>query len=188
MADVAFDAPPKEDNLSLSQSSNKRKRPSHDAPSSRPAPGFQPSNLDLGYDNPEDGMHLTEADLNALSQHNASETQQQNGNSALRDASDTAAAALTAYNGLTVPQATEVQFQHQPTAGADHHFQNLGDGTQFSLDSLKDPTGGMGSGSPTHGTPQHKPAVGSEEWHKVRRDNHKEGQYAFLYLPLPSIA
>ncbi|KAF2397050.1 hypothetical protein EJ06DRAFT_482468 [Trichodelitschia bisporula] len=30
------------------------------------------------------------------------------------------------------------------------------------------------AGSGPQGTPTQKPAVGSEEWHRVRRDNHKE--------------
>lgn len=31
-------------------------------------------------------------------------------------------------------------------------------------------------GAPAQPTPSQKPAVGTEEWHKVRRDNHKEGK------------
>jgi hypothetical protein len=30
-----------------------------------------------------------------------------------------------------------------------------------------------------------KPAVGSDEWHKVRKDNHKEGKFGFPDVQVP---
>lgn len=177
MADVAFDTPSKEDHISTS---NKRKRSSLDAPV-RPAPGYNrsPGNAnDMDFtDNPDGGMHLTEDDFNALASHGGNQHTQSNGANMARDPSDTAAAALTAYNGMTVPQPTEMSFQNQPTAG-DHGSFDMGGDHSFGLGALKDPSTQGGSTSPTQGTPHNKPAVGSEEWHRVRRDNHKEGKCA----------
>jgi hypothetical protein len=52
----------------------------------------------------------------------------------------------------------------------------------FSLEALKaaTQTGRSGQSAPSESPPQSatlKPPVGSEEWHKVRRDNHKEGKH-----------
>lgn len=110
---------------------------------------------------------------------------------------DTAAAAL-AYHQMTVPQATELQFQTQGSSGdsfsmGDHH-QNQTGMQDFSLEALKaaTQTGRSGQSAPSESPPQsasHKPTVGSEEWHKVRRDNHKEGKHlrscAFAMTNLP---
>lgn len=78
----------------------------------------------------------------------------------------TAAAALGIYPTMTVPQPTDISFatQNSDSDRNDHSFmdpnsQDLGD-QMFS--------GSSGS--------RGKPAVGSEEWHKVRKDNHKEGK------------
>jgi hypothetical protein len=97
---------------------------------------------------------------------------------------ETAAAAIAHYQ-MTVPQATELSFQ--PQSSTDNSSFNMGDHHQsqgmqdFSLEALKAATStsrtGQSSGndSPPAST-SHKPTVGSEEWHKVRRDNHKEGK------------
>ncbi len=106
--------------------------------------------------------------------------------------SNTAAAALAAgiLPQLTVPQPTELSFvstgsgtedgdQQLDTSfnlggqenGQNHHTQgtpyNLGNfqGTAAQVQAARD---SANAGS--------KPAVGSDEWHKVRRDNHKEGK------------
>lgn len=106
--------------------------------------------------------------------------------------SNTAAAALAAgiLPQLTVPQPTELSFvstgsgtedgdQHLDNSynlggqenGQNHHTQgtpyNLGNfqGTAAQVQAARD---SANAGS--------KPAVGSDEWHKVRRDNHKEGK------------
>ncbi|KAF2097518.1 hypothetical protein NA57DRAFT_77775 [Rhizodiscina lignyota] len=179
MAEAAFDTPAKEDNT-MPSTNNKRKRTSLDTAPVRPAPGFSRSpgntnNNDMDFpSNPEEGMHLTEADFNALAQHGGDHSTQSNGSNVVRDASDTAAAALTAYNGMTVPQPTEMQFQNQPTAGDHNSSFDLGGSHQFGLDALKDSPAQGSAGSATQGSPTHKPAVGSDEWHRVRRDNHKE--------------
>lgn len=157
---------------------NKRKRDTRDQGINRPAPN---SNSDLA----------DQATANFLAAHNAGteddmqqqfDVHQNGGNSS--SVGDTAAAAL-AYHQMTVPQATELQFQTQNTGDGsfgmgDHHQQT---GMQdFSLEALKAATqtgSRPGQSAPSDSPPSsatHKPTVGSEEWHKVRRDNHKEGQ------------
>ena len=102
----------------------------------------------------------------------------------------TAAAALAAnMPQLTIPRPTELSF---PGAGSgneadrqlDSSFDMGGgsDGDQhhhtqgppYNLDAYQgDPAGHVQTSDGGGGT---KPAVGTDEWHKVRRDNHKEGQ------------
>ena len=108
------------------------------------------------------------------------------------NASSTAAAALAGIMPqLTVPQPTELSFvstasgtdgdRHLDSSfdlgaqdgGQNHHTQgapyNLtaftGPGTAAQVQAAREASNG---GS--------KPAVGTDEWHKVRRDNHKEGE------------
>ncbi|KAK1055723.1 basic helix-loop-helix protein [Friedmanniomyces endolithicus] len=99
--------------------------------------------------------------------------------------SDTAAAAMAQYHTMTIPQSTEQAFMRNtsdvrdggegastpdPASRAQRMsgFHDQKDGEQQS------PSGGDTSpnGAPGSGGP--KPAVGTDEWHKVRRDNHKE--------------
>jgi hypothetical protein len=173
---------------------NKRKRESRDTgpATSRPAPAGP--NASGGTNDLSD-----QATASFLAAHNAStneeEMQQsfdlhQNGGTNTSSAGDTAAAALAHYS-MTVPQATELSFQTQTSGGEGASF-NMGDhavhqqqqqpGMQdFSLEALKAATQTVRSAAQaaTNESPPnsggHKPPVGSEEWHKVRRDNHKEG-------------
>ncbi|WYZ40514.1 hypothetical protein EsH8_IV_000855 [Colletotrichum jinshuiense] len=119
------------------------------------------------------------------------------------NASSTAAAALgSMYPTLHVPPTTEEQFaaqaSNEPTHNQDHTFSHADlsppDGLP-SLPTVPQPTNGVQNvPQQTHQTlqqhqppqPQHrystgsvnppakKPDVGSEEWHKMRKDNHKE--------------
>lgn len=99
----------------------------------------------------------------------------QNGGNDHTNASSTAAAALAGiYPTMTIPQPTDVSFATQASEGDrnDGSF-NMDDSQQndsFLDNSISGghSSGGRGSGSGS------KPAVGSEEWHKVRKDNHKE--------------
>lgn len=126
----------------------------------------------------------TSTDFGPLSQqlaHHASRTNQEN-------ASSTAAAALAGIvPSLTIPQATELSFA-STASGSDGERQ---------LDSSFD-LGAQDNGLAHHSMPYNvgglpmaqqvqaareasnnggaKPPVGSEEWQKVRRDNHKEGE------------
>lgn len=85
--------------------------------------------------------------------------QDQNGN----DASSTAAAALAGiYPTMSIPQPTEVSFQTQGSdsdRNPDNSFMN----SQADESYMEQPQ-----------QTRTKPAVGSDEWHKVRKDNHKE--------------
>lgn len=98
-------------------------------------------------------------------------------------ASDTATAALAQYHTMTVPQPTENTFMHQPTEGAADRVsgtpvdqtpvQRTG---SFGDIEANAQNGDASSPTGTQATPGgSKPSVGSDEWHKVRRDNHKEG-------------
>ncbi|OAA54111.1 centromere-binding protein [Niveomyces insectorum RCEF 264] len=105
-------------------------------------------------------------------------------------ASSTAAAALgSMYPQLHVPPSTAETFANQQLEGEQQQQQqqqqqqhgdtstySAADGTQ--TDSLLDASGGPSNGvgqqkRPSSGI-QIKPAVGSEQWHKMRKDNHKE--------------
>ncbi|KAK3990190.1 hypothetical protein QBC44DRAFT_72801 [Cladorrhinum sp. PSN332] len=96
--------------------------------------------------------------------------------------SSTAAAALNMYPSLHVPQPTEETFVSQPQAET-HHDEN-----GFNASAVNQPHGlpTMAPSVPVQApndvqpdqrytpAPSTKPAVGSEEWHKMRKDNHKE--------------
>ena len=163
---------------------NKRKRDSldHDAPRAAPHDSARKA-----HDSMNDSYHDDQDFVNALAQHNDSAATfnhsiHQNGSSA-GTAADTASAAL--HVQMNVPQPTELSFQTQ-TSSSDNDRPmsssfNLGDHASQAhglpdFDYLKAaPAGSGGDGSPNSAGLQ-KPTVGSEEWHKVRRDNHKEGQ------------
>jgi hypothetical protein len=87
------------------------------------------------------------------------------------NASSTAAAALAAggYPTMTIPQPTDVSFATQGSDG-DRGDSSFMDNSQAGGDSFMEQSTPSGRGS------GNKPAVGSEEWHKVRKDNHKEGK------------
>ncbi|EON61731.1 hypothetical protein W97_00947 [Coniosporium apollinis CBS 100218] len=187
-----------------SMHTNKRKRGSLDleATASRPAPGDSArastnnsgsgtadflSAHNASNSGDDDMQHTSSLIFDQLAQHNSGEHgMHQNGGSTQQDASNTAAAALSHYS-MTVPQATELQFQTQTPSGeggrplsasfnlSEHDMHQQHGMPDFSgLDALK--TGGQPSNSndspPNSGG--NKPPVGSDEWHKVRRDNHKE--------------
>ncbi|KAI0883388.1 uncharacterized protein GGS22DRAFT_29826 [Annulohypoxylon maeteangense] len=103
------------------------------------------------------------------------------------NASSTAAAALgTMYPTIHVPQSTEETFAAQAAAEAEHHHDSSfahadmlhPDGLPGpSADNLaQQPQNGIRPNQPygTTSSSSSKPAVGSEEWHKMRKDNHKE--------------
>lgn len=87
----------------------------------------------------------------------------------------TAAAALSQAYTMHVPDHPSVGFMNQPREGDGyglvkaHHqdFEGLADDVQDQSTGEQDSAGG--GGGP-------KPSVGSDEWHKVRKDNHKEGR------------
>lgn len=106
----------------------------------------------------------------------------QNGNSGASSATATAEAALSQHFQMTVPQPTDISFQSNTSAddGDRSYMQHGASGSHhglgsYHLDTLKDDSqNATGSGLSAPGSAQ-KPAVGSDEWHKIRKDNHKEG-------------
>jgi bHLH factor len=99
---------------------------------------------------------------------------------------------MAQYHTMTVPQSTEQAFMSHPSDGTDRPGSssldqgNVGEQrtsfSDFDISTLKGdaPEATEGEGSPTIGAAGasnggQKPQVGSDEWHKVRRDNHKEG-------------
>lgn len=132
----------------------------------RPAPGYRnetTGDLEYGVEDNTD-----RALLSAFNQGG----DQNGGQMPSASATDTAAAALSHY------QMGDQSFQSQGSTGDAPY----GD-TSYIDHSLKEhsPSQGQGQGpvsghSPTGNTPG-KPTVGSDEWHKVRRDNHKEGTF-----------
>ena len=110
----------------------------------------------------------------------------------LANASPSTAAAALAANmpQLTVPQPTELSFPSTGSGndtdrqldssfdlggGSDGDQNHHAHGAQYSLEVYQ----GSGAGEAQSGRDPDgcgiKPAVGSDEWHKVRKDNHKEG-------------
>ncbi|KAL2181373.1 uncharacterized protein P884DRAFT_3485 [Thermothelomyces heterothallicus CBS 202.75] len=127
--------------------------------------------------------HVNVEDFSALAQATASE---HNETADTSNASSTAAAALNMYPSLHVPQSTEEAFANQPTPET-HHEENTFSShavNQPPPDGLplppppstiqQPPSNGVQQEQRYSAPPNTKPAVGSEEWHKMRKDNHKE--------------
>jgi hypothetical protein len=114
----------------------------------------------------------------------SSNHQRSHSHGVISNATDTATAALAQYHTMSVPQPTENTFMHQPTEGGDRVSATPVDqtpGPRTGSFGELDASGANGDASSPTGaqvTPGgSKPSVGSEEWHKVRRDNHKEGTF-----------
>jgi hypothetical protein len=101
----------------------------------------------------------------ALQDFNDLHHQDQNGSA--EHASSTAAAALAAgiYPTMSIPQPTEVSFATQGSDSDRNPDSSFMDNSQAGESFME-------QSQPTRAP---KPAVGSDEWHKVRKDNHKEG-------------
>lgn len=122
------------------------------------------------------------------------------------DAANAALVAAGAMSGMlpqmTVPQPTSMGFAPVDGSGKTGEHGQL-DNTFGALSPppVEGHTEGVGGnhnvpgnhshhGSPpvgSSGNPNPKPQVGTEEWHRVRRDNHKEGTFFFFenLLPIP---
>ena len=190
-ANEALPATARQTSLGLQQKpSHKRKRdsPEHHG-NSRPktANGLQGNSGDSG--DQLDNILLGEnPDFTNLAQH----LQQHAANSLNSSA---AAEALRQHMpSLTVPQPTELSFQSTNTVDDEDHGEssfNIGvdgnqnhhtEGTPYNLDAY--------TGEPSRnqsGVGGSKPAVGTDEWHKVRKDNHKEGKRALIYRTLQDV-
>lgn len=101
-------------------------------------------------------------------------------NSTTLDATSTAAAALgSMFPQLNVPVPTEHKFANQHVDGGEHP----GDTSAYSADdvtqggdSSHEASSPNSTAKPSTSGIHAKPAVGSEEWHRMRKDNHKEGE------------
>lgn len=136
--------------------------------------------------------HVNVDDFSALAQATAAEHHADTADSAT--ASSTAAAALSMYPSLHVPQSTEEAFANQATPETHHDesaFSSHGvnhtppDGLPLPPppSTIQQPQNGVVPQEQRYSAPPNaKPAVGSEEWHKMRKDNHKEGKYFSLSL------
>lgn len=121
------------------------------------------------------------ADFNALQQAAAADHTDATDPS---NATSTAQAALGMYPTLHVPPSTEEQFAAQAGDGEHHHDGSFNpdvtghDGMMDPSAVGQQPPNGMQAASHRYSTSSAsnpKPTVGSEEWHKMRKDNHKEG-------------
>lgn len=185
---------------------NKRKRSSQDMGAARAAPGMsqQSGNVVLAStyipeaDDMENSIDFSSMVNNSQDvpdsgdvQHNTGHLQshgQEGGQG--NNASDTAAAAMAQFHTMTVPQSTESTFlnsageggEGQPGSGeggAAGQHRTSSFGAEFDSSAVHGSPNG--EGSPTTGLgPNSKPAVGSDEWHKIRKDNHKEGKHSLI--------
>ncbi len=121
--------------------------------------------------------HVNVDDFNALAQATADHSSAAD----TTNASSTAAAALNMFPTLHVPPSTEETFAAQADT---HHDEN-----SFSASGVGQPDGlpmpnqvaiqpANGVNEPQYRSHNPKPPVGSDEWHKMRKDNHKEGALA----------
>jgi len=142
-----------------------------------------------GVSNSSGPSHDFSALTQQLVQHAA--THHNGGQHSASQAASTAAAALAGvFPQMTIPQPTEISFASNTSSGEaerqlDSSFslgehesdQNHSGNQQYNLDALRQSTGSQVQAARESSSGGGvKPAVGSDEWHKVRRDNHKEGK------------
>ena len=168
---------------------NKRKRDAQDIAGVRPAPAMnQIGNEFEQHYLQSDGMGNADTGLDFSVPLGDNANPQASGNLHLQGnehtATDTAAAAMAQYHTMTVPQSTEQSFlaQNPGDSSADqsgeHGQHRTSNFTEFDVSAVH--SSPNGDPSPLGGASSNamfgpKPAVGTDEWHKVRKDNHKEG-------------
>lgn len=123
----------------------------------------------------------TTIDFGALTNHNDEEDEDRTGNRGNVDintaAADTAAAALSQQYTMNVPQSTDLQFRAQTPPSAEvEQARKYGMTFGPSASRSEDAVQSTGTSPVTV-----KPSVGSDEWHKQRKDNHKEGWCRALF-------
>lgn len=124
-----------------------------------------------------DAHHEGDAGVTAIQEYSNLHDQSmdpQNGAQDHTNASSTAAAALGIYPTMNIPQTTNLQFQTQGPDDNANQDTSFMDNSQQQNESYMDNSTATPSGRNSMNA--NKPAVGSEEWHKVRKDNHKEGK------------
>jgi transcriptional regulator CBF1 len=182
--DAKRDSPPADtaDESASAATSSKRKRDSsdHDGTGGQSESArrssfkrVSPSTTALaGTNNGDQGNSYVSADdtsgldFAALQQHTAEHSGMNGGSDASQQTAAAALAAGSIYPTMNVPQPTDMSFA---STGSDHNQSfnmNEHDGQHFESPS--------GAGRGDHAP---KPAVGTDEWHRVRRDNHKEGEF-----------
>jgi len=112
-------------------------------------------------DHQQDGGVEALQDYNSLHQGHLD-----NHNGSAEHASTAAAALAGIYPTMTVPQPTDVSFATQGSDSDRNAESSFMDNSQQQDSFMENSTPSGRSGN--------KPAVGSDEWHKVRKDNHKE--------------
>lgn len=168
--------------------SSKRKRDLLDQNGDRKQPDHWTTNSNTMHGNghPADSNHFLSSnphELNSISQHIAQH---------LANASPSTAAAALAANmpQLTVPQPTELSFPSTASGndpdrplessfemggGSDGDQNHHNQGNHYGLEPYQGNAGMEPQSARSQEGNGVKPAVGTDEWHKVRRDNHKEG-------------
>ena len=179
-----------DDLLGTTNQKRKRELSDHDgsadatrrASNKRVSPNVQRNENDGGDQNNTyvDPHHEGDAGVTAIQEYSNLHDQSmdpQNGAQDHTNASSTAAAALGIYPAMSIPQTTNLQFQTQgPEGDANQDTSFMGNSPQqnenYGMDNNNTSTTPSGRANSMNAN---KPAVGSEEWHKVRKDNHKEG-------------
>lgn len=179
----------------------KRKRDQESPGAQRPKRAAPPASMSADtaafIENAIEATHVAAAsgvnvaDFNALQQAAAADHSETADPS---NATSTAQAALGMYPTLHVPPSTEEQFAAQAGAEGDDSHDGSYNPDVPPPHGLADTPGaapGQQQPPPSNGVqPQAghrystssasanvKPSVGSEEWHKMRKDNHKEGEH-----------
>ncbi|APA10146.1 hypothetical protein SS1G_07451 [Sclerotinia sclerotiorum 1980 UF-70] len=169
----------REENANMSNTTQKRKRDSESADDTRRLNNKRVS-PNSGND-PDDQSLVNQqiGDVEALQNYaNLQHNQQihpdhQNGAADHANASSTAAAALAGiYPTMTIPQPTDVSFASQASENDRHQDTSFMDNSQQPDNSFMDNS--QQQHQPQNRSSGSKPVVGSDEWHKVRKDNHKE--------------
>ncbi|KAB8349671.1 hypothetical protein FH972_023689 [Carpinus fangiana] len=182
MADVGFpDTPSMRAGASDPNSSNKRKRSAFETGNTPSRRAARSNNAQFPRDATADFLDTTgdepSFDLAHVLQQDGSDSSALGTNANGGDGSnkpdnnssvDAAAAALAHNYSMTVPAHPGDGFGNVPTVGGDTSFNP--DGTELD-DANAGGSNGDNGGSPSSAR---KPAVGTDEWHKVRKDNHKE--------------
>lgn len=114
-------------------------------------------------------------ELERLQQYNSMNRSDMSNGDEHANASSTAAAALSHFPTMSVPQATEVSFQQPSDVDRNQNDFSMDD-NQMGQDSYIMQDNDNSQSPVSGGRGNSKPAVGSHEWHKVRKDNHKEGK------------
>ncbi|KAK6601298.1 helix-loop-helix DNA-binding domain-containing protein [Botrytis cinerea] len=169
----------REENANMSNTAQKRKRDSESADDTRRLNNKRVSPNSVNDSGDQSMVNQQIGDVEALQNYaNLQHNQQihpdhQNGAADHANASSTAAAALAGiYPTMTIPQPTDVSFASQASENDRHQDSSFMDNSQQPDNSFMDNSQQQHqSQSRSSGS---KPVVGSDEWHKVRKDNHKE--------------